>query len=98
MRKIEKQMLEAIKARKDWTSKNTGVFIETAGNPYGPRAEVYLHGHMIAAYWYDQDELEVDTRTLARWPTATTKSRLRALGASVYTKNFVTYLNGEHVG
>lgn len=97
MRKIEKQMLDAIKARKDWVSKNTGVFIEDCGNPYGPRAEIYLHGNMIAAYWYNQDELEVDTRTLARWPSTTTKSRLRALGANVYTKNYVTYLDGEPV-
>lgn len=87
MRKIEKQMLEAITARKDWTLNNTGVFIVDVGNPHGPRAEIYLHGNHIADYWYNDDALHVDDRTFARWPSVTTKSRLRALrtlGARVY--------------
>ena len=93
MRKIEKEMLEAIKTRKDWFKANTGVFMEDAGNPYGPRAEVYLHGHNIANYWYESGELDVCEVTLARFPTTTTKSRLRALGANVRTKAGITYLN-----
>ena len=93
MRKVEQQMLQAITDRKDWVSANTGVFMENAGNPYGPRAEVYLHGQHIASYWYESGDLDVDERTLARYPTVTTKSRLRALGANVYTKKGKTYLN-----
>lgn len=97
MRKVEKQMLEAIESRRDWVGKNTGVFIEYAGNPHGPRAEIYLHGNHIADYWYESGELDVDVRTLQRWPSATTKSRLRALGVDVYTKDCITYLDGKAI-
>lgn len=97
MRKIEKEMLEAIKGKVDWCKANTGVFMENAGSPYGPRAEIYLHGQNIANYWYKSGELDVCERTLARYPTVTTKSRLRALGVNVYTKAGVTYLNGTPV-
>lgn len=96
MRKIEKQMLEAISTRREsWQSDNTGVFYETAGNPYGPRSEIYLHGNHIADFWHNSGELDVDVRTLARWPSNTTKSRLRALGANITTKARVTYLDGK---
>jgi CobQ-like glutamine amidotransferase family enzyme len=100
MRKIEKQMLQAIHSKADkWTCDNTAVFLDGIGNPYGPRSEVYLHGNMIAAYWHgpnvpENERLEVDIRTLARWPSNTTKSRLRALGANVATKAGKTYLDG----
>ncbi len=97
MRKIEKEMLTAIENRKDWMKANMGVFIEGSTNPYGPRAGVYLHGHHIASFWYDSDELVVDSHTLSRFPTVTTKSRLRALGANVYTHKGVTYLNEEAI-
>lgn len=97
MRKIEKQMILAIAARKYWNSANTCVDYVTAGNPHGPRSEIYLHGNHIADYWHEPKRLDVDTRTLAKWPTPTTKSRLRALGANVTTKKGVTYLNGEAV-
>lgn len=97
MRKIEQQMIRAIHAKKDWIGDNTSVFLETAGNPFGPRSEIYLHGNHIADYWHNSGELDVDERTLARWPSNTTKSRLRALGANVYTKKGVTYLNGVPV-
>lgn len=97
MRKIEKEMLGAIAARKYWNSANTCVDYVTAGNPFGPRSEIYLHGNHIADYWHETGKLEVDARTLAQWPTPTTKSRLRALGANVATKKGVTYLNGESI-
>ena len=97
MRKIESDMLLAIKERRDWSKANTGVFMENAGNPHGPRAEVYLHGQHIADFWYDHDELDVNEHTLSDYPTTTTKSRLRALGASVYTRKGVTYLGEKAV-
>ena len=92
MRKIEHEMLSAIKGRKDWVKANTGVFMECEHQTDGPRAEIYLHGHHIADYWYKSGELEVDEYTLSDFPTTTTKSRLRALGADVYTRKGVTYL------
>lgn len=103
MRKIEQQMIDAVYSKCDrWVSGNTGVFLETAGNPYGPRSEVYLYGNMIAVYWHgvnvpENERLEVDVSTLARWPNKTTKSRLRALGANVTTKAGKTYLDGVRI-
>ena len=98
MRKIERAMQDAIRTRKDWRSGNTAAFFISAqesGNPYGSRSEIYLHGNLIAIYWHETGTLEVDSRTLARWPTPTTKSRLRALGANVETRKGQTLLNGE---
>lgn len=97
MRKIEKEMLEAIHARKYWNSGNTCVDYVVAGNPHGARSEVFLHGNHIADYWHDTKTLDVDVVTLAKWSTVTTKSRLRALGANVTTKRGVTFLNGEAI-
>jgi len=77
---------------------NTAVFFLSAsetGNPYGSRSEIYLHGNLIAEWWYDAEHpLGVEITTLARWPTATTKSRLRALGADVRTIKGRTILDG----
>lgn len=102
MRKIEQQMLNAIHNKLDkWMNNNTAVFYISAsesGNPNGSRSEIYLHGNLIAEYWHDlPTPLEVDTVTLARWQTPTTKSRLRALGANVTTRKGVTYLNNVAV-
>jgi hypothetical protein len=97
MRKIEKQMLDAISSKADkWVNNNTAVFYISAnesGNPFGSRSEVFLHGNHIADYWHESGSLEVNSRTLAKWPTPTTKSRLRALGANVATRKGVTYLD-----
>lgn len=100
MRKIEHQMLSAIAKRTNWKNDNTAVFYISAdesGNPHGGRSEVFLYGNHIADYWHDSDTLQADAKTLALWPSKTTKSRLRALGASVTTKNGETYLNGAKV-
>jgi hypothetical protein len=98
MRKIEQQMISAIHSKVEkWMNNNTAVFYISAnesGNPHGSRSEIYLHGNLIAEYWHDAEQpLEVDTVTLSRWSTNTTKSRLRALGANVSTRKGVTYLN-----
>ena len=90
MRKIEEQMVRAVRTMRNWRSGNTEVKIQ-----YG-FVYVYLHGHHIATI--DQHGgVEVNKPTLRSFPTNTTKSRLRALGVDVYTKNHVTYLNGEPV-
>jgi len=95
MRKIEQLMNNAIAQRVAFSKDNTLVTIVNDGNPYGTRAEVYLHGNHIANYWYQDSSLEVNERTLAEWSTVTTKSRLRALGANVTTKRGQTFLNGS---
>jgi hypothetical protein len=92
MRKIEQQMVSAItniqhnSASKGWSNGNT--IVTNAGD----RAKVFLHGNHIADV-FNTGVLDVNTNTLARWPTPTTKSRLRALGANVATRKGVTYLN-----
>ena len=95
MRKIEKQMLEAINNRKPMNGRNTTITIDYGGD--APRAHVYLHGNHIASYWYRTNVVEVNHHILSRFPTVTTKSRLRALGVDVYTRKHVTYLDGQPV-
>lgn len=100
MRKIEQQMLAAVKEQRTWSSGNTQVtFSPYTDNAKGNRSAVYLHGNHIATYLHDADNgrgaLVVNECTLRRWPTPTTKSRLRALGANVATKGGVTYLDGR---
>lgn len=89
MRKIEKFMLAAIEHHVPWRMNNTQVSIDFN------TAHVFLHGNHIASV--ANGNVIVNKDTLRAYPTPTTKSRLRALGVNVYTKNFVTYLNGEEV-
>lgn len=79
MRKIEKDMCLAIGQKRSWKDANTSVEYQQGIDC----ARVYLHGNHIGTYVYSLNKLEVNKETLARWPTRTTKSRLRALGATV---------------
>ena len=106
MRKIEQQMLNAIRNRESKSLGNTRVEYrpQSSLNPKGPRSLVYLFGNHIANYWHNPTKeeqpkigLDVNKYTLASWPTNTTKSRLKALGANVTTKKGITYLNGEKI-
>jgi hypothetical protein len=47
--------------------------------------------------WRFGEVVQVDTATLLEWPTRTTMSRLRALGADVCTRKGVVMLDGEEV-
>lgn len=71
MRKIEQDMCVAIEDFRNWRKANT----EVQQGPEG--MDVYLHGNHIGSI--DATGLVVNERTLERWPTRTTKSRLRAL-------------------
>ena len=82
MRVIEKKMLQALAQGKTWQLNNTYV----CGN------SISLSGHHIADMV--NGECVVNRETLRRWPSVTTKSRLRALGANVYTKDYCIYLDG----
>ena len=88
MKKLETEMLAALRAGRAWHSGNTSV---TAPDNTG-RAAVYLHGHHIAD-WYS-GRVVPNLTTLARWPTVTTKSRLRALGVSIYQQKGCIYVDG----
>ena len=75
MRKIEANMLNALRTGKNWTEGNTSVF----------NGSVFLHGNRIAFTKDAPDDqmLHADLETLKAWPTNTTRSRLRALGFNV---------------
>ena len=90
MRKIEDEMVRAAHSMRNWRSSNTEVKVDSG------ISKVYLHGHHIATVGL-LSGVEVNVDTLRRFPTNTTKSRLRALGVDVYTKDHVTYLNGEPI-
>jgi len=90
MRKIETDMIHAIKRGKSWKSGNTEVYVND-----NHCANVYLHGNLIA--WINQDN---DLRVFdAGWQTRTTKSRLNALctefcqrGEGIFQKDFAWYI------
>lgn len=90
MRKIEQAMLRAIDDQRNWKCGNTEVRVKSSYATH-----VYLHGNHIAEIY--GGKAYANTDTLSRWPTPTTKSRLRALGFNVYTKNFTTYLDDKEV-
>ena len=89
MRKIEAQMINAIRNRRDWKSGNTSVDVTDHG------AIVRLHGHKIAQVDYDNN---VTWITDAGWQTTTTKSRINAVlsginkRGNVYQKDYVWHL------
>ena len=92
MRKIERQMNEAILNRKDFFSSNTSVE-NYVNNITGVReAVVKLHGNHIATVG---ETLQICD---AGWQTVTTKSRLNALcnefaeGCFVFQKNYEWFL------
>lgn len=82
-RKIEQQMIAAIREGRSWQSGNTTV----CGNA------VSLHGHHIATILPD-GTANPNRETFRRWPTATTRSRLRALGIDASIKRGVAMVDG----
>lgn len=88
MRKLENEMLNALRAGRAWQSGNTAV---TARDADGCAA-VYLHGNHIADW--NNGRVVPNPTTLARWPTTTTKSRLRALGVNIYQQKGRICANG----
>ena len=92
MRVIEEKMNAAIAKKQNFTLDNTTVTYNESENV----SSILLHGNHIADYWHGSG-LRVNVQTLKRWPSNTTKSRLRALGAKVTTKKGITYLDGVAV-
>lgn len=89
MRKIESQMIAAIKSNKDFKVANTQVI--ACSNV----SDVYLHGNLIARIGETWIEL-FD----GGWQSVTTKSRLNAIlsafglpGEGVFQKNFQWFVN-----
>ena len=91
MRKIEQQMIAAIKGKRNWSSGNTSVHYS---EEYQSSA-VYLHGNLIAVVYKNDAEL-FD----AGYKTVTTKSRLNAIcqefgvpGEGIFQKDFQWYVH-----
>lgn len=83
-------MLAAIKARKNWKNGNTEVYFSDGTS----KCHVCLHGHCI----YRKSDEGWAWFTLAGWNTMTTRSRLRALGLDIRTKNFTPIYKGREIG
>jgi hypothetical protein len=102
MRKIEQQMVEAVKANKNWKGGNTEVGVMW-DFPCKTRTNIYLHGNHIAIIHQDTShggqpwEVIPIRPTFRNWPTPTTRSRLRALGVDASIKNGCAMLDGEEV-
>jgi hypothetical protein len=95
MRKIERQMCDAIRDSKDWKSGNTEVFHVDGA------ARVFLHNNLIAVVTDD------DVRIFdGGWQSNTTKSRLNAIcdafciaGEGVFQHKFAWFIRkfvGQH--
>ena len=101
MRKIERQMIQAIVDDKDWRKDNTRV-----ENMDGI-SSVYLHGHKIAAYYPKYTEELPDALHINNcgYETNTTKSRLNVLidfvcggvNNGIYQKNWNWFLTRNGV-
>ena len=94
MRKIERQMLQAIvDDRSYWGKDNTRVEWDDSNKCY----DVYLHGHCIAMYTPSDSSLKINN---CGYETNTTKSRLNAIidfvfggvGNGIFQKNWNWYM------
>ena len=96
MRQIEKQMVAAIKARKNFKSGNTEVTM-TRNEYLGTcTAMVYLFDNLIAKILFGPENVEAQF-TLAGWNKNTTRSRLNALGVGISQCNWAPYHNGNAI-
>ena len=88
MKRIEEKMLEAIENRKSANIGNTSVICENDGS-----IKVYLFGNKIY-----EERGGVRRYSSCGYPTVTTASRLRALGADIKLKigQSIT-MNGESI-
>ena len=99
MRKIEQQMIEAIRSGDNWKSGNTEVLHSIHEGIF--YADIYLHGNHIATAtprtWDRYPYANPNRATFVAYPTRTTRSRLRALGVNASIKNGAACINGMEV-
>jgi len=82
MRVIEEEMLKAVRSNKNFSCGNTSVVVENN------IVSVFLHGHRI---YGKNTKTGKEFFSDCGYKTKTTKSRLNALGAGVYQKDFSWY-------
>ena len=95
MRKIEREMIQAIIDQRNWSKANTRVEYDKDSD----LSQVFLHGHNIAEYGHADMGLNVNN---CGYETNTTKSRLNALinfvfggiasNYSIFQKDFNWYV------
>ena len=96
MRNIEKETNHAISALLNnrgvyrWQKANTSITSNYAGE-----CEVFLHNNHIATV--SKEGLKVNLYTLRKWPSMTTRSRLRALGADLVSIKGTLHLDGRSI-
>ena len=96
MRKIESQMVAAVKSNADWKNSNTSVTYV----PENDESKVYLHGNHIATI--GDNFVQIFD---GGWQSNTTKSRLNAIinefcdafKDGVYQRDFVWYVRDNNV-
>jgi hypothetical protein len=101
MRQIEKHMVEAINAGRNWKESNTRVICRPLswsnldGCKPGEAARVFLHGNLICIVYNDGRRAYSSTG----WNTPTTRSRLQALGCDCRIKagRLVDYWTGAPI-
>ena len=92
MRKIESEMQAAIVERRNWSSVNTTVTVDSEGN-----TEVRYHNNLIATISNNGD-LKLSS---CGWQTYTTKSKLNAIldcffhNLRIVQKQFEWYIDGD---
>lgn len=74
MRKLEQEMLTAIREGRDWRKDNTKVLWVSINY-----CAIYLHGNHLGNYIRFSQRYIHNPNTLDKWPTRTTKSRIKAL-------------------
>ena len=91
MRKLEKQMNNALTNKTNWAGSNTSVSYNESTNC----SSVYLHGHNIATLVHNTNALKLSS---CGYETVTTKSRLNAIleevkyGCKVFQKQFEWFI------
>lgn len=100
MRKIEQDMIEAIRSGEDFKRDNTRV--EHREGSDGNYALVYLHGNLISESDKDKGRLVICD---AGWQSVTTKSRLNALLSElvpgfwgIVQRDWIWHLQEHHQG
>lgn len=94
MRNLEENMIRAIRDGEGFTQGNTAVLWNESGAAF----YVSLHGNTIARGEPNGfDDFRITAVNLCGWNTATTRSRLRALGVPVTSKNGVPYIGGNEI-
>ena len=85
--KIETRIVNALRASAPLSAWPDEVRATATGVAY------YLHGHLVASKTHGKP-LEPYAPTFRAWPTATTASRLRALGFNATIRKGVPHLDG----